>query len=286
MNKVREAMGKNKEPKGQKRKKDKMSSSLVLRINMKMALRMLGMFLLLDIVILGLFYYSLNYAVGAYTLGMTQEYAWNLFERFMWILGIAEVVIILLNLGDNAQIIHKELKPLNDLAQTAKALNRVREMTPKELNRLMGTLESINASHLDTRIPMDSLNDELKPLASTINGMLSRIDRSYQSQMRFVSDASHELRTPIAVIQGYANLLDRWGKEDPKTLQESIDAIRAESEAMKDLVEQLLFLARGDNETMILELTEFNLGSLAEEVLKQIQMIDKTHEFEDRKSVV
>ena len=100
-----------------------------------------------------------------------QAYAWNLFERYMWIVGIAEVVILLMNLGDNAQTIHRELKPLNDLAQTAKALNRVSEMTPKELNRLMGTLESINASHLDTRISMDSLNDELRPLASASNGM-------------------------------------------------------------------------------------------------------------------
>lgn len=75
--------------------------------------------------------------------------------------------------------------------------------------------------------------------------MLDRINKAYSAQMRFVSDASHELRTPIAVIQGYASLLDRWGKDDPEALQESINAIRSEAKSMENLVEQLLFLARG-----------------------------------------
>lgn len=63
-------------------------------------------------------------------------------------------------------------------------------------------------------------------------------------QERFVSDASHELRTPISVIQGYVNMLDRWGKEDPQILNEAIEAIKNESDHMKSLIEQLLFLAR------------------------------------------
>ena len=86
---------------------------------------------------------------------------------------------------------------------------------------------------------------ELGALATAINAMLERIDRGYQAQARFVSDASHELRTPISVIQGYANMLDRWGKDDPEVRQEAIDAIRAEAASMGTLAEQLLFLARG-----------------------------------------
>ena len=82
---------------------------------------------------------------------------------------------------------------------------------------------------------------------------------------------------PISVIQGYANLLDRWGKHDEKTLQESIDAIKNEAAGMKDLVEQLLFLARGDNEAMALHLEQFDLSLLAEEVVKESQMIDEHH---------
>jgi len=127
---------------------------------------------------------------------------------------------------------------------------------------------------------VDDTQSELKTLASAINGMLDRINESYRSQARFVSDASHELRTPISVIQGYANLLDRWGKKDEKTLQESIDAIKDETANMKGLVEQLLFLARGDNNTLALQIERFELSSLAVEVLRETQMIDGGHEYD------
>ena len=100
-------------------------------------------------------------------------------------------------------------------------------------------------THLDNRIDLPGTQKELRALAQAINAMLDRLNKAYTAQARFVSDASHELRTPIAVIQGYASLLDRWGKDDPQARQEAIDAIRAESKSMEQLVEQLLFLARG-----------------------------------------
>jgi signal transduction histidine kinase len=82
------------------------------------------------------------------------------------------------------------------------------------------------------------------------------------------------------VIQGYANLLDRWGKNDEKVLQESIEAIKDEAANMKGLVEQLLFLARGDNNTITLQIERFDLSELAEEVLRETQMIDGGHVYE------
>ena len=97
--------------------------------------------------------------------------------------------------------------------------------------------------------------------------------------MRFVSDASHELRTPIAVIQGYAALLDRWGKSDPEALQESIDAIRGEAASMERLVEQLLFLARGDNDSQPVKKELLDLTDLAGEVLREEEMIHPERTF-------
>jgi len=119
----------------------------------------------------------------------------------------------------------------------------------------------------------------LYDLANAINGMLDRLHEAYEAQIRFVSDASHELRTPIAVINGYAGLLDRWGKHDEKTLQEGITAIKSESENMSKLVEQLLFLARGDSGQLQMDPEEFDLSRLCLAVAEEYKLIDEEHEI-------
>ena len=192
---------------------------------------------------------------------------------------ICQLFSLFFNLLKNAGTIKKMLRPIQDLTAAAARLGASSAMSPEELRTLAGKLNEINEAHLDTRVSVTSAQKELAALADAINGMLERIDLAYQSQKRFVSDASHELRTPIAVIQGYANLLDRWGKDDPAALQESIDAIRAEAGSMKELVEQLLFLARGDNHTTQVRLETVDLTAVAGTVIRECQMIDQTHPF-------
>ena len=94
---------------------------------------------------------------------------------------------------------------------------------------------TLSASNLSNRINIAGTKNELKDLAMVINSMLDRIERSYNSQKQFVSDASHELRTPIAVIQGYVNMLNRWGKDDKTVLEEGITAIAQETESISGL---------------------------------------------------
>ena len=198
------------------------------------------------------------------------------------VLLVFQLLSLISNLFKNAGTIKKTLRPIQDLAAAAARLNTVSGMSPEELQALAGKLDQINATHLDTRISVTSQQKELKTLAQAINAMLDRINEAYRSQMRFVSDASHELRTPIAVIQGYANLLNRWGKDDPETRQEAIDAIRGEADSMKELVEQLLFLARGDNDSMHIEMAPLDLTAVAAGVFKETEMIDQTHRFSAR----
>jgi two-component system, OmpR family, sensor histidine kinase ArlS len=95
--------------------------------------------------------------------------------------------------------------------------------------------------------------------------------------IQFVSDASHELRTPIAVIQGYANLLDRWGKDDKEALEKSIHAIKLETGNMTNLVEKLLFLAKGDSGNQRIEKKEFLVNELINEVVRESELIDHSH---------
>lgn len=200
------------------------------------------------------------------------------------VLLVTEGIILLRNIRKGQRVIRRSLKPLYDLAITARNLN-VQSFDGENLKDLAGEISNIDASKLDRRISVDSSQTELKALAAAINEMLNRINSSYQSQVRFVSDASHELRTPISVIQGYINLLDRWGKEDKKTLQESIDAIKSEVEGMKELVEKLLFLARGDSETIQLQKDLFDACEIVDEIIKETQMIDQGHRFETNLSI-
>lgn len=206
--------------------------------------------------------------------------------RFFWfaarILLICQLISLISNLFKNAGAIRRTLRPIQELSAVVAQLGGAQAAPPEGLKSLAGTLDQINATHLDARISVSSTQKELQDLARAINAMLDRVSEAYQSQMRFVSDASHELRTPIAVIQGYASLLNRWGKDDPATRQEAIDAIQSEAGSMKELVEQLLFLARGDNDSMHIEITLFDLTQVAAGVLRETEMIDQTHHFSSR----
>ncbi len=138
----------------------------------------------------------------------------------------------------------------------------------------------IKGQNLNLRLNVTNAKDELKELIITFNEMMDRIENAYNKQNQFVSDASHELRTPISVIQGYARMLERWGKEDPEVLQESIEAIRNESENMKELVDKLLFIARNDKDTLILTKETFSLSEMMEELVKETKMVDEQHTIE------
>ena len=118
--------------------------------------------------------------------------------------------------------------------------------------------------------------DELMELTDRINGMLAGLEESFRRQRDFVSDASHELRTPISVIRGYADLLIRWGKSDPAVLEEGLEAIRGEADNMRSVVEQLLYLARLGS--FVPRMSEFDLAEVIEDIVEAYGMtnVDKT----------
>lgn len=141
------------------------------------------------------------------------------------------------------------------------------------------TVKEISFNRLDKRLDVSGSKNELKDLARTFNDMLDSIQKSVEQQNRFVSDASHELRTPISVIQGYANLLARWGKDDRKVLEESITALQSEAENMNHLIEELLFLAREDSGTLKINREEFRLSEVITEIIYETNLIDANHQF-------
>ncbi|SHH68992.1 Signal transduction histidine kinase [Clostridium collagenovorans DSM 3089] len=192
------------------------------------------------------------------------------------LLGIVELVFLLEEIIFGTAKVRRILKPLNEMAETASRLSNM-TFDEEKFQNLEDAISKISPVISDERISIG--DNELQGLEDAINKLLDRMRESYRQQARFVSDASHELRTPISVIQGYANMLDRWGKNDESVLEESITAIKCESENMKNLVEQLLFLARGVNGKTQLTIGRFSLNDMMKEVLEESRMIDKNHTY-------
>ena len=195
-------------------------------------------------------------------------------KKTMIIIGVLEGIFLLEEIIFGTAKVRKTLKPLNEIAETAERLSNM-VFDEEKFHSLEDAISKISPVASDERIHIG--DSEFKGLEDAINKLLDRMRDSYRQQARFVSDASHELRTPISVIQGYANMLDRWGKSDESVLDESIAAIKSESENMKNLVEQLLFLARGINGKTQLTITEFSLNNMIKEVVEESKMIDDKH---------
>ena len=206
----------------------------------------------------------------------------TLIELPFGVLIIIEFLFLLEQGVSGRRVAQKLLRPLDRMARAARELGRSagRERARadgEKLHDLESAIGRINPDHPEERLDMG--DRDLAGLQDAINNLLERMREAYAQQTQFVSDASHELRTPIAVIQGYANLLDRWGKQDERVLDESIAAIRSEAEYMHRLVEQLLFLARGDAGRTELEFRRIDLGELMKEACEDGQLIDPAHDW-------
>ena len=195
---------------------------------------------------------------------------------FWGVLGGAEVLLVLLQSRVGRDKARRLLEPLERIAQTAQELSQVR-FDSEKLHHLEDAIGTVSLLSPDARVLTG--DKELQGLESAINDLIKRMRETYTEQTRFVSDASHELRTPIAVIQGYADMLQRWGKDDEKVLEEGITAIQSESAHMKKLVEQLLFLARGDNGRTQLVLEDVDLSLMLREVYEESLMIHPDREW-------
>lgn len=183
----------------------------------------------------------------------------RMLSALCWTLLLVDLYRVLYFVHSRNRLNRKVLKPIADMAQTAAQLS---------------------ASNLSDRISVEGAKNELKDLALVFNDMLDRIEVSYNSQKQFVSDASHELRTPIAVIQGYVGMLKRWGKTDKEILEEGLNAIAQEADSMNELVQRLLFLARHDKKTLMLEVESFDPLEVMSELHREAQMLSNVHRFQ------
>jgi signal transduction histidine kinase len=113
------------------------------------------------------------------------------------------------------------------------------------IKRLTIAMTEIGSDQLDRRIA-STRTDEVGKLATAFNAMLARLEEAFARERQFIADASHELRTPLTVINANAQLLKRWGNDEPAVRTESLDAIITESEQLAGMVSGMLTLAKAD----------------------------------------
>jgi len=151
--------------------------------------------------------------------------------------------------------------------------------TLRPLSRVVLAAQQTDAGSLTKRVPASQGQEEIDRLSDAFNGMLERLDHSFETERkttekmrRFVADASHELRTPLTSIHGFLEVLLRGAAANPDQLYRALNSMHIESKRINKLVEDLLVLAKLDQDPQ-LQLTETKLDMLILEMEPQLQLI-------------
>lgn len=257
----------------------KFTSSIARQINMNFWFRQFFIFILMDMLMIlltaGVFFQWDIRKICDWD-NLTTLKALFLENKYLPIIILVFQALVLFDGIFQTRKIRRVMRPLNEMAKKAQELGNI-AFDPEKFSSLEDAISHIQPDSPDAMLATG--DKDLKSLEVAINNLLERMRRIYRQQNQFVSDASHELRTPIAVIQGYVNMLDRWGKDDEEILNESIEALKNESQHMKELVEQLLFLARGDCGRNTLKKETLNLTDIIRQVCEESEMIDEHHKY-------
>lgn len=196
-------------------------------------------------------YQSISFSIGTLTLAMgeSQGNTFTILENFRNIIIFTlPVVFILAGLG-GLLITSRTLRPL------------------KKFSTKIG---QITEENLSERVDEKDLDTELKPLASSFNKMLGRIEEAFARQRQFLSDASHELRTPTSIIKSYCDVTlrkDRTVEEYRVALAKVGDSVNR----MCDLINRILVISRHDTRTMQIRPSRINISLIIKDVIKLLE---------------
>lgn len=150
----------------------------------------------------------------------------------------------------------------------------------KPIKMLTNTMNKIKNAGFKERMPVYNNKDEIAELSTIFNEMMDVIEQSFQQQKQFVEDASHELRTPISILEGHLSLLNRWGKKNPDILEESLQASVEETAKLKKLVLSLLNLTKLDQHRSGKPVSPEKVGEIIQHTIRDFHMLHKEFRFE------
>ena len=166
-----------------------------------------------------MFYYSL---IIRRIYGMDENILSPILSIMIVLFVISSVIALVSSLICGLAISHRYLKKVDDLTRD---------------------IQNIKQEGIEHRLEIEG-DDELSHLGQEFNDVLDQLERSMQQQKQFVSDASHELKTPLAIIKGNIDMLQRWGQNDPQVLASSLEVTKKEVERLITLCHELLHLTR------------------------------------------
>lgn len=170
--------------------------------------------------------------------------AYDTLQRFQWLLIVPIPVVLLLASAGGYWMSRRALAPVDGMTSAA---------------------QSIGEHNLSQRLRIPAATDELQRLAQTFNQMLDRLEAAFKRVTQFTADASHELRTPVALVRTAAELALRQDRSDPE-YREAISEILEEAERMSALLESLLMLARVDSGAEAPNLVNCDLAAVIRDV--------------------
>ncbi|ALC91229.1 histidine kinase [Bacillus sp. FJAT-18017] len=141
----------------------------------------------------------------------------------------------------------------------------------RPVTSLTRTMSDIRQSGEFKRLTLEGKSeDELYEMSETFNHMMDLLEENFEKQQQFASNASHELKTPLTIIESYSSLLKRRGLNEPKLFEESIEAIHSEAVRMREMTDQLLLLARHSGE-WDMKIENTNMSSLVMSTAKAFE---------------
>jgi heavy metal sensor kinase len=140
----------------------------------------------------------------------------------------------------------------------------------RPVEEVIATAQTVTQSNLDQRIPLPHNHDELYRLSATINALFDRMQDAFQREKQFTADASHELKTPLSAVKGTLEVLVRKPRETAH-YEERIRYCLDELNRMARLIDQLLMLARYENEAMNPNIAKIDIAEYLQSVISRLE---------------
>ena len=196
--------------------------------------------------------------VGAIQIGAPLGAFYEMLNGFLWTAVLVSPALLLFAGAGGYWMSRRALQPVDEITRTA---------------------QTISEKDLSQRLPGRGVGDELDRLSETLNAMFSRLESSFNRITRFTADASHELRTPVAVIRATAELARNKPRSE-REYQQALDTILAESEHTSALIDDLLLLARADAGADELVSEWFDLGESIRSVCTEARVLAEARNIE------